>query len=57
MSATLRQIGLWSASVEPPCFAAEQLVEAVQRVREPVSLIQDPNAARVGVGFGGVSRY
>ena len=55
MSATLRQIGLWSASVEPPFFAAEQLVEAVQRVREPVSLIQTLQGPS-GSGFWAVFR-
>ena len=52
-SAALPALGAWSPGDAPPVFAADGLVAAVQRVREPVFVVQDPATGGVGVGFGG----
>lgn len=51
--AQLHTIGLWAPDTEQPCFDAQDLCAAVERVREPVFVVQDPQSGRVGVAFSG----
>jgi PfaD family protein len=37
----------------PPAFHAEDLLQAVQRIREPALVVRDVTTGRMGVGFGG----
>lgn len=50
---SLPAIGTWSSGNTAPAFHRDDLLAAVQRVREPVYVVQDPLSGRVGVGLGG----
>jgi len=53
MTSTLTTHGCWQSQTAVPAFAAEGIVTAAQRVREPVFLVQDPEAGAIGVALGG----
>ncbi|MCB9744324.1 MAG: PfaD family polyunsaturated fatty acid/polyketide biosynthesis protein [Alphaproteobacteria bacterium] len=54
-STQLPTIGAWTTSQGGPAFGARALMEAVQRVREPVHVVQDPQTGAVGVAFAGAA--
>ena len=45
--------GCWQSRNSTPAFTADDLVSATQRVREPVFLVQDPQAGAIGIALGG----
>jgi len=51
--AELSPVGAWRPGDEPPLFSARELAFAVERVREPMRVILDPDTGQPGVGFGG----
>ncbi len=51
--AGLLTIGGWAAGDEAPVFEPQQLMGAVQRIREPSFVVREHGSGRVGVGFGG----
>ena len=53
MSTDLSHLGTWSPGAEPACFDAGALAAAVTRVREPLHVVREGPAGRLGVGFGG----
>ncbi len=44
--------GAWCSSTDTPSFRQETLLEAVQRIREPIHVVRDEHGA-VGVAFSG----
>jgi len=50
---TLTTIGGWRPGATPPAFEPAELVSAGARVREPLHVIRESSAGRLGVGFGG----
>ena len=53
MSTDLPNLGTWNPGAEPACFDAGALAAAVTRVREPLHVVREGPAGRLGVGFGG----
>ncbi len=43
----------WSPGAEPPSFDGADIVAAVQRIREPLHVVEDPRTGRRGVALGG----
>jgi PfaD family protein len=52
LAARLQPQGWWT-STEAPAFSGTGLIDAAQRIREPVHVVQDPATGRIGAGFGG----
>lgn len=53
MSSTLPEsLDAWSSSGAAPAFSQEQILAAVQRIREPAYIVRDERG-RLGVAFGG----
>lgn len=53
MSSMLTSHGYWQSSSVKPAFRGDDIVGVVERVREPVFLVQDPSTAALGVALGG----
>jgi trans-AT polyketide synthase/acyltransferase/oxidoreductase domain-containing protein len=53
MSSMLSAHGCWQSGNTSPAFAADDIAQVVERVREPVFLVQDPMTAALGVALGG----
>jgi len=53
MSSMLSAYGCWQSGNTSPAFAAEDIAQVVERVREPAFLVQDPITAALGVALGG----
>jgi trans-AT polyketide synthase, acyltransferase and oxidoreductase domains len=50
---TAIRIGPWNAAdASVPCFAPEEIAALVLRIREPVHIVWDPRAGRVGAAIG-----
>jgi len=55
MSSMLNSHGCWQSGNTSPAFAADEIAEVVERVREPAFLVQDPTTTALGVALGGQS--
>ena len=53
MSSMMSAYGLWQSNNSQPTFGGSDLARAVERVREPAFLVQDPETAAFGVALGG----
>jgi len=53
MGSTHRSAGSWTPGNAPPAWGGEELVAAVQRVREPLHVVRDLTSGAVGVATGG----
>ncbi|MGB8298194.1 MAG: PfaD family polyunsaturated fatty acid/polyketide biosynthesis protein [Polyangia bacterium] len=53
MSTDLSVLGTWNPGAEPACFDAGALAAAVARVREPLHVVREGPAGRLGVALGG----
>ena len=53
MGSDLSAIGVWTGGPEAPAFDASALVAAVHEVREPVHVVRDGVAGRLGLARGG----
>ena len=45
--------GFWQSASTSPAFLRNDILNVVERVREPMFLVQDPNTAAIGVAVGG----
>ena len=50
---TLTTIGGWRPGATPPAFEPAELVSAAARIREPIHVVRESPAGRLGVAFGG----
>ena len=50
---SLTSHGCWQSQNTVPAHDADDIVAVVQRVREPMFLVQDPHTRAIGVGLGG----
>ncbi|MCP4804396.1 MAG: PfaD family polyunsaturated fatty acid/polyketide biosynthesis protein [Proteobacteria bacterium] len=48
----MSSVGAWTQGPTPPSFAASELLDCVQRIREPIHIVQHPDG-RVGVARAG----
>ncbi len=51
--AGLNPTGTWIPRTTHPAFASADLVRAIHRIREPVSILQDRNTGYIGLGIDG----
>jgi PfaD family protein len=53
MNSSVKSIGCWQSSHSAPAFEPGPIVAATQQIREALYLVQDPQAASIGVALGG----
>ncbi len=51
---SIQPVGAWSQGPRPPCFEPDQVVSAVQSVREAIHVVREANG-RVGVALAGAA--
>ena len=45
--------GFWQSPNSTPAFAGNDITDVVERIREPMFVVQDPNTSALGVALGG----
>jgi trans-AT polyketide synthase, acyltransferase and oxidoreductase domains len=53
MSSLLSSHGFWQSQNSAPAFDGRDICDVVERVREPMFLVQDPGTTAMGLGIGG----
>ena len=53
MSSTFHSQGFWKSNTNSPAFWSQDITRTVERVREPVFVVQDPESQAMGIAVGG----
>lgn len=53
--ADLVSVGAWTPGHAEPAFSPPDVLQFIERVREPVHIVREPHSGRVGIALGGES--
>ena len=48
-------LGAWCPGAESPAFNSDELLNLVNRIREPIAILRDPQSGHIGAGIGGTA--